>query len=183
MTEAYTALHALLLTATPTRAAATRQVIQHLLQTSQHLPSNKLVSSATTAAVDGSNSSIGQAGGGDAGDDSGNGDISGGASKAGDELQDQLAGISSGVAALEQAVATHQDGDVCGEIWKQLVHLAAPAGQCNVMLSLHQHHTSHHQLRNCCIPAIFLQHSYCIDLHENPSQHASVLAIEKISCH
>ncbi len=134
VTEAYAALHALLLTAFSTRAAATRQVIQHLLQTSQHLPYKTVVSSATTAAVDGSNSSIGQVGGGDAGEDSGNGDISGGASNAADELHDQLADISSGVAALDQAVAAHQDGDVCREIWKQLLHLAAPAGQYNVML-------------------------------------------------
>lgn len=151
MTEAYTALHALLLTAFPTRAAATRQVVQHLLQTSQHLPYEKVVSSATTAAVDGSNSSIGQVGGGDAGDDSGNGDVSGGASKAADELHDQLADISSGVAALDQAVAAHRDADVCREIWKQLLHLAAPAGQCNVMLMLHQRHSCHHQFTKCSI--------------------------------
>ncbi len=162
MTEAYVALHALLLTAFPTRAAATRQVIQHILQTSQHLPTTTLVSSEPTAAVGGTDSSISQAGGGDAGDDGRNSAVSavGGASKAAERLHDQLADISSGLVALEQAVAAHQDGDVCGEIWKQLVHLAAPAGQCNVMLSLHQHHTSHHQLRNCCIscniPATFI---------------------------
>ena len=142
MTEAYAALHALLLTATPTRAAATRQVIQHVLQTSQHLHTANLVSSEPSAAFGGTDSSIGQAGGGDAGDDGNISAVSavGGASKAADKLHDQLAGISSGVAALEQAVAAHQDGDVCGEIWKQLVHLAGPSGQCNVMLSLHQHH-------------------------------------------
>lgn len=137
MTEAYAALHALLLTAFPTRAAATRQVLQHLLQTSQRLPTGNLVRSASTAAVDGTDSSIGQAGGGDVGDDNGIGDNNAvGASKAADELHDQLADISSGVAALNEAVAAHRDGDVCGEIWKQLVHLAAPAGQYNVMLCL-----------------------------------------------
>ncbi|KAL0054989.1 hypothetical protein WJX82_005498 [Trebouxia sp. C0006] len=44
------------------------------------------------------------------------------------EPHDQLVDISSGVAALDRAVAAHQDGDVCGEIWKQLVHLAGPSG-------------------------------------------------------
>ena len=127
MTEAYAALHALLLTALPTRAAATRQVIQHILQTSQHLPTGNLISSASTAAVD----DTGQAGDNDAGDDGGNSAVSavGGASKAADKLHDQLADISSGVAALEQAVAAHRGGDVCGVIWKQLVQLAPPAGQ------------------------------------------------------
>ena len=119
-----------------------------------------------TAAVDGFNSSIGKVGGGDAGDGKGNDDTSGGA--------------SSGVAALDRAVAAHQDGDVCGEIWKQLVHLAGPSGQFNVMLSLHQHHSSHHQFQK---PFHSLQHSYCNDLHDNTSKHASVLAIGKIPCH
>lgn len=132
-----------------------------------------------TAAVDGFNSSIGKVGGGVAGDGKGNDDTSGGASKA-VEPHDQLVDISSGVAALDRAVAAHQDGDVCGEIWKQLVHLAGPSGQFNVMLSLHQHHSSHHQFQK---PFHSLQHSYCNDLHDNTSKHASVLAIGKIPCH
>jgi len=160
VTEAYAALHALLLTAFSTKAAATRQVVQHILQTSQYLPTGNPVSNATTAAVD-TSSSVGQAGGGDAGDDGSNDDINavGGASKAADKLHDQLADVSSGVAALDQAAAAHQDGEVCAEIWKQLVHLAAPAGQCNIMLSSQQHHSSHHQSRNSSIsydiPATF----------------------------
>ncbi len=172
-------MHALLLTAIPTRAAATRQVVQHILQTSQHLPTGNLISSATSAAVDGTDSSISQAGGGDAGADGGKSAASavGGASKAADKLQDQLAGISSGVAALEQAVVAHQDGDVCGEVWKQLVLLAGPSGQCNPMLSLHQHHSSHHQFQK---PFHSLQHLHCIDPHENIKKHASVVSIAKI---
>ncbi|KAL0019463.1 hypothetical protein WJX77_007420 [Trebouxia sp. C0004] len=129
VTEAYVALHGLLLTALSTRAAATQQVIQHILQISQHLPTGNHFSSASNAA-DGTGNSIGQAGGGDAGEDGGKGDNNavGVTSRAADKLNDQLADISSGVAALTQAVAAHQDGDVCTAIWKQLVHLATPAG-------------------------------------------------------
>ena len=105
------ALHAALLVASPTRAAAAHYTAQQILHTVSNLAIEVPVNPATQD-------------GADAGDPRGDG-------LTGDKgLHAQLASISSCIAALHKVVAHHADAAVCLIIWQQLVPLAAPTGQC-----------------------------------------------------
>ena len=109
-------LHALLLTASPTRALASQHTIQHILQTIKHLSIGVPISDqeADTA---GSPELGSSATAPSAASDSGEGGLHG-----------QLASIGSAIAALDQAVTVHQDAAVALTLWQQLVQLAAPTG-------------------------------------------------------
>ncbi len=117
-------LHAALLAASPTRSTATTHIIQHIVLTVQHL---------SVEVPLGSEASGGGAAGGHDPDQhptaTAEGSASVDAGSSSDGLHDQLASISSGIAAVDQAVAEHQDAAVCLVVWQELVHLAAPTGR------------------------------------------------------
>lgn len=167
ITEQYAALQALLLAASSTRAAATQHVIKHLLQTSQHLLT-KPTSSHTDPVSNGAKVSDAKANGG-TGEGGGNRDKEHSRDRAGGGTHDQLVTIQSGLAALHEAVAAHEDAAVCLMVWQQLVHLAAPTG-----LSKHKClHNSLIHVANAIVPLVLLpRFAYCeSSLHVLHSRH------------
>ena len=96
---------------------------------------------------------------GGTGDGVGNSDMKHPGDTAGGGIHDQLVTIQSGLAALHEAVAAHEDAAVCLMVWQQLVHLAAPTGLSNHKLLFHN---SQRYVANAMVPFCLLpRFAYC----------------------